>query len=481
MRAHLALIIMPAALAACSIGPEYKRPDVDVPGTFRTQEGTPAPNSVADLAWWDVYQDKTLQQLLKTALEQNRDVKISAARIAEARAQVGVSRLAQYPQVDVALGVQRGRVFQSGEHVTGGLFTAEAQMSFEVDLWRRLASLSDAARANLLATEYARHAVQVSLVSDVATAYFSLLSLDQQFRITQGTVATRERFLELTQSKFRRGVASGLEVSRAEASLALARGNLPDLQRQIAQTENQLQILLGRNPGPIVREHFDLQAMPAPPEVPAGLPSSLLERRPDLRQAESNLVAATADVRAAKAALFPSISLTASYGSESLALADLFSGPSKIWSVGLGFLQPILNANRNAYQVDAARAREEQALLQYQSAVAGAFREAADALEARRGYAEFLRAQEEQVRALREASRRVTKRYEVGYSSYFEVVDADRDLFTAELQLAQGYRNTLVSLVQVYKALGGGWEGAVAGASAQQDGAGVAMPAQTRQ
>ncbi|MDB5763890.1 MAG: outer membrane protein multidrug efflux system [Herminiimonas sp.] len=445
-------------LTACSVGPSYRRPASDVPDSFRAQQETASVQSLADLPWWDVYQDKVLQQLLQTALAQNRDVKIAVARVAEARAQVGVNRIAQLPQVDLAFSAQRGRVFQPGSYVTGGLFNGAADVSFEVDLWQRLASLSDAARAGLLATEYARSSVQISLISDVAAAYFNLLALDQQFGIIERTIVSRERFFQLTQSRFRQGAAAGLDVSRAEASLAATRAGLFDLQRQIEQAENQLQILLGQNPAPVTRPHLDLQALPVPREIPAGLPSALLERRPDVRQAEFNLVAATANVRAAKAALFPTISLTGNYGSESVELSKLFSGPTRIWSFGLNLLQPLINAQRNGYQVDAAQARQEQWILQYQSTVAQAFREVSDALAARRSYAGFLRAQEQQVGALRTASFRVLRRYEVGYSSYFEVIDADSSLLAAELQLVQAYRNNLISLVQLYKALGGGWE-----------------------
>lgn len=465
MRRRFTLLAATVTLAACSVGPQYKRPDLDVPASYRAQEEAPSAKSLADLAWWDVYQDKVLRQLLQTALQRNWDVQIAAARVAEARAQVGVARLGQLPQADVGFSALRGRIFQGGSYVSGALFGAQAQVSYELDLWRRLASLSEAARADLLATEYARDSVRVGLVSDVATAYFDLLALDQQLRITQRTVATRERFLELTQSKFRQGASSGLDVSRAQASLALVRASLPDFQRQIEQKENQLRILLGQNPAPIAREPVDVQSVPAPPEVPAGLPSALLERRPDLRQAESALVGATAQVRATKAALFPSIALTSSFGAQSAQLSDLFSGPAKVWSFGLSLLQPLLDANRNGYQVDAAQAREQQALLRYEQAVQQAFGEVSDALAARRGFGEFLRAQEEQVQALREVSQRVLKRHEKGYSSYFEVVDADRDLFNAELQLVQAHRNTQVSVVQLYKALGGGWDSRVSDAA----------------
>lgn len=460
MRARAAILAAVGALAACSVGPEYKRPALDVPAAYRFQEEKPGAESLADLAWWEVYRDRQLQEILRIALDNNRDVRSAAARVAEARAQVGISRLGQFPRVDVNVGDTRQRTLQVGRYATLETATAVAQVSFEVDLWQRLASLSDAAKASLLATEYARDAVRVTLVSDVATAFFNLLALDQQLRITQSTIANGERFLALTQAKSREGAASGLDVSRAEASLASVKANRSDIQRQIAQTENQLQILLGRNPDTLVRGELNEGSAPVPPSVPAGLPSSLLERRPDLRQAEAGLIGATANVRAAKAALFPTISLTGSYGSQSLAFSSLFSGGSQVWSYGLNFLQPILDSQRNGYQVDAAKAREVQALLQYQSAVAQAFREVSDALVAWQSYNQFLRDQDQQVKSLQEANSHVLRRYEIGYSSYFEVIDASNSLYAAELQRVQAYRNSLVAVAQLYKALGGGWGGA---------------------
>ena len=449
-------------LAACAVGPQYSRPALDVPEVFRDETGARGTASLADLSWWDIYRDPTLRELLKTAVEQNRDIKIAAARVTEARAQAAIARVAQFPQANANFDAQRGRVFQGGDYVTGALFTADGQVSFELDLWGRLASLSDAARANLLATEYARDGVTSSLVGDVATAYFDLIAFDQQLRVTQRTVGVRQRFLDLTQSKLRNGAAAGIDVNRADASLAAAEATAAELRRQIAQTENRLRILLGENPAPITRPDVDLEALPAPPDVPPGLPSSLLERRPDLRLAEASLAGATANVRAAKAALYPTISLTGSFGWESLELTKLFTGPTKVWSLGLDVLQPLINAQRNRHQVEAAQARAEQVLLQYQNAVAQAFREVSDALVARQRYDEQLRAQQQQVNALQEASARVLRRYEVGYSSYFEVIDAQSSLYTAQLLLVQARRNSLVTVVQLYKALGGGWDRAAA-------------------
>ena len=357
----------------------------------------------------------------------------------------------------------RKQAWHASDYFTGALFSAEGQVSFELDLWGRLASLSDAARSNLLATEYARNGVTSSLIGDAATAYFDLISLDQQLRVTERTVGVRQRFLDLTQSRLRHGAAAAVDVDRAEASLAAAQANASELRRGITQTENRLRVLLGENPAPVARPDVDLEALAPPPDVPAGLPSSLLERRPDIRLAEAALTAATANVRAAKAALYPTISLTGSFGSQSLELTKLFTGPTKVWALGLDVLQPLINAQRNRHQVEAAQARAEQSLLQYQSVVAQAFREVSDALASRQRFDEQLRAQQQQVNALQQASARILRRYEVGYSSYFEVIDAESSLYAAQLLLVQVRRNSLVTIVQLYKALGGGWDRGVLG------------------
>ncbi|MGH6636563.1 MAG: TolC family protein [Gammaproteobacteria bacterium] len=295
-----------------------------------------------------------------------------------------------------------------------------------------------------------------TLIGDVATAYFDLRSLDRQLDITRRTVKTREASLDLIRRRHRRGAVSGLDVSRAESELAAAQATLPELKRQSLATENRLRILLAENPGPVPRAGRPL-AEQFPPQVPAGLPSSLLERRPDLRAAEYNLVSANALIGATKAALFPTISLTGLLGGESRALSDLFIGPARTWSLGLSLLQPILNADASRYQVEAARARTEQALQQYQQTVQQAFREVSDALNDTAQFNAVHAAQQEQVRALSRSSRLAQLRYASGYSSYLEVLDANRELFAAELALSQAQRNSLVSVVQLYRALGGGW------------------------
>ncbi len=453
-------------LAACSMFADYKRPEVKAPDSFRGQTAPPGGKSLADLSWWEIYRDPVLEKLIATALKQNYDVRIAMARVEEFRSFVGISGLGSIPQAAAGGSSTRSRIstvgptpLPSNAAPVRSTYNAELDVAYEIDLWRRISNLSAAARADFLASEFARDTTRVSVIASVAGTYFALRALDQQLLITQRTVAAREKFLELTRAQFKRGVVSGLDVNRAEASLATARAAVPDLKSLIVQTENQLQILLGENPASIVRDAAsDANFFPVPPDVPTGLPATLLERRPDVRQAENVLIGANARLKSVKASLFPTISLTGSVGSQSAALSNLFSGPAGTWSFGLSLLQPIIDLNRNVYQVDAFTAREKAAILQYQQIVAQAFREVSDALAARQGFGESLRAQDEQVAALREANQRVLKRYTIGYSSYFEVIDADGALFTAELLRVQAYRNMLTSLVQLYKALGGGWQ-----------------------
>lgn len=455
-----------ALLAACSVGTPYQRPELKVPEQHRGQRAAPDAQSLADLAWWELYRDPALEQLIRTALVQNYDVRIALARVEEFRAQSGVAGLGSIPQVGLVGNAARSRVTTAGAtplpstaRPVRNSYTAEIDVAYEVDLWGRIASINAAARADFLASQFAREATRVAVLSSVAGTYFALRALDQQRAVAERTLAGRLRFLDLTRAQFARGVVSGLDVNRAEASVAVARAVIPELKSQIAQAENQLQLLLGENPAPVVRAPAaQADLLPALPEVPAGLPASLLERRPDLRLAESALIGANARLNAVKASLFPTVALTGSFGSQSAQLANLFTGPAKIWSFGVGLLQPVIDLNRNVYQVDLYSAREKQVMLQYEQAVAQAFREVADALAAREGNLEALRAQDQQVAALRAAREQVLKRYAVGYSSYFEVIDADNALFVAELARVTVYRNTLSALVQLYKALGGGWQ-----------------------
>lgn len=455
------------ALAGCSLGPKYKRPDYQAPEQFRGQTAPLDQKSLADLNWWDLYKDPVLEKLIRTALEANYDIRVAIARVEEFRALAGISGLGSIPQVSAGASSTRSRIttvgptpLPSNASATRTTYNGEIDVSYEVDLWRRIANLNAAARADLVASEFARDATRITVIANVATAYFSLRALDQQLYVTQRTVGTREKFVELTRAQFNRGVVSGLDVNRAEATLATARALLPDIKQQIAQQENLLQLLLGQNPAPILRPAMsdDDRYFPTPPEVPTGLPSALLERRPDIRQSENVLIGVNARLQATKASLFPTVALTGALGSQSAALSNLFTGPAKTWSFGLALLQPIIDVNRNIYQVEAFTARERAAIAQYQATVGQAFREVSDALAARQGFTEALAALDDQVKSLRAAREQVLKRYNIGFSSYFEVIDAEQALYQGELARVAIYRNTLNAFVSLYKALGGGWQ-----------------------
>jgi outer membrane protein, multidrug efflux system len=454
-------------LAGCAAGPNYQRPSLDVPAQYRdvapTTTGAAADAaSLGDSGWWEVYSDPELQALLATALKNNYDVKIAVARIDEARAQLGSTRLAYLPQVSVDAGAARAKTSDYALVPGAARINNEDQVqilaSYQLDLWGQLRRMTEAARANLLASKYAQRAVSVTLLATIANAYFELISLDSQLEITRRTVISREKFLQLTQAQHERGYVTGLDVATAEADLAAARATAPDLERQIAQTEDLISVLLGSNPGPISRAHYGEAVPEAPPRPPPGLPARLLERRPDVAQAEQGLVAANAEIGVAKAALFPNISLTGSDGSLSVPFGNLFTAPAAEWSVGVGLMQPLLSVQSNLYQVELADARKREALYQYQKTVQGAFQDVADALVAYQKFGEQEREQASQVDALRRARAIALARYRIGYASYFDVIQADRDLFTAELALAQGYANNLSALVHLYSALGGGWQ-----------------------
>lgn len=456
-----------ALLAACAVGPDYHRPGFGVPEAYRDVAPTPETTtqgaaSVGDRGWWEVYEDTDLQELIREALRHNPDVLTAVARIDEAHAALGSTRLNYFPQLSADASVARTKTSlyatPAGAPRTNNAAQVRIDASYQLDLWGQLRRMNEAARANFLGSEYAKRAVDVTIVSAVASAYYELVSLDSQLEITRRTIITREKFVELTRAQHERGYATGLDVATAEAQLATARANLPDLERQITQTEDLISVLLGRNPGPVVRAHFGEAVPEAPPRPPAGLPAQLLERRPDIAQAEQGLVAANAEVGVAKAALFPNITLTGSAGSLSVPLGHLFTAPAAEWSLAAGLVQPLLSVESNLYQVHAADARKRQALSQYQKAVLGALQDVADALVAYQKYGEVERQLEEEVRALRRAREIADARYRIGYASYFDVINADRDLFVSELALAQTYTNSWDSLVRLYASLGGGWQ-----------------------
>ena len=456
------LALVSVFVSACALGPNYSRPRIEIPGAYRWEPEDPSASSIGDLGWWQVYEDSALQALIVTAVHNNLDVRIAAARIEQARATLGSTRYQLLPDVSVTGSATRARNSEyktlPGFPTIGNTFSAQGNLSYELDFWGRYRRANEAARAGLLAAQFAHRNVLVSLVSQVASAYFDLLSFDEQLDITKRTVDIRQKFLDLTRARHDRGVVSGLDVATAEAQLESARANIPDLERQIALQEDALSVLLGKNPGDIARQPQAMQAHPNVPVPPAGLPSDLLNRRPDILEAEQNLVTVNAQVGIAKAALFPSISLTGSAGSTSSALSNLFDGPSRTWSLGGNLLLPLLDPQRNVYELEFANGRKREYILRYQNAIQTGFREVADALIAQQKNVEFQQAQSKQVDALRQAQSIALERYRIGYSSYFDVINADRDLFAAELTLSNAHRAALLSSVELYRALGGGWQ-----------------------
>ena len=468
MKRFIVTMIVASLLAGGVVGQKkYVRPAVKTPATFRGADAT-APTdqtSIGDLKWFEVFKDEELQKLARTATVQNYDLRAAFARINAARANLGLARSEQFPQVEAGADLTTTHESSNGQFGafgTGGRTRSFGSvllnlLSFEVDVWGRLRQQTKAARAELRATEEDRKAVMTTVVADVATGYFNLLELDSELNIDQRTLAARGETLRLILLRQQGGLATILDVRQAEELVYQASETIPDTERAIEQTENQISLLLGNNPGQIPRGR-SLTEQQEMPEVPAGLPSALLERRPDIRAAEENLEAEHALIRAAKAAYFPQISLTGGLGFQSNQLSSLFTGPSRYWTFVPQITQPIFTAGRLKSNVRFAQAQQELALVQYQQTIQTAFREVSDALVQYRRVREIRTQQELLVAALRERSRLAYLRYEGGVDTLLNALDADRDQFNAELSLAQTRRNELLSLVQLYKALGGGWQ-----------------------
>jgi outer membrane protein, multidrug efflux system len=465
-------------MAACSVGPNYKRPAVNAPASFRgvtpdeapTSSSAPASSDLSNTSnttvaslgedkWWEVFQDKELQELIRTALKNNYDVRIAATRVLQARAQLGITRADQLPTLDVGGNVTGTRNPQIGPipsyQLTQGQVSASA--AWNLDFWGRYRRATEAARATLLANEWAQKEVMATLVANVASSYFQLRQLDLQLEISKRTLGSRRDSLELTKTLEEHGINNLLDVRQSEQLVYTAAAEVPDLERQIAQQENALSILLGNNPGDVPRG-LKLTEQPHAPEVPVGLPSALLERRPDIRQAEQNLVAANAQIGVARAAYFPQISLTGTAGYESAKLTNLFQGPAGLWTLTGALTQPIFEGGRLKSGVRLAEAQHEQLLLTYQQTIQGAFRDVSDALVAYRKFREFRIQQQMLVESAQDAARLSEVRFKAGSTDYLEVLTNETNSFTAELTLAQAEGNELTALVQLYLALGGGWQ-----------------------
>jgi multidrug efflux system outer membrane protein len=467
MRRLAALLLASVLLAGCAVGPDYHRPPVSAPDTFRSEAapeaqvppetGAPKSASLADRSWWEIFPDETLQALIDEALKNGYDVRLAAARIAETKAVAGIARSEYFPQIQGEAGWFRGRQSEFVTPFTGtvDLYDVNVGMSWELDLWGRIRRLNEAALAQYLASEEARRGVLLSLVSDVAASYFQLRALDTELTIAERTADAFRETHDLFQRRYEAGTASALEASSAAASLASTLAAIPDLRRQIADQENHLAFLLGRNPGDVPRgAALDDQILP--PEIPSGLPADLLKRRPDLRQAEQELVAANAAVGVAVAEFFPTIRLTGAFGGVAPQVSELF-GDGKTWSVGGGLLTPLFQGRRLKNQHRAAQARWEQAKIRYERDVTNAFGEVSTALVAYRELAGVEAEQAHAVKSYQDSVELANSRYLSGLSDYLEVLLAQRQLFPAENALAQTRYNRLAVLVQLYRALGGGW------------------------
>jgi outer membrane protein, multidrug efflux system len=469
MRSRTLLVLIAGLTAGCTVGPNYTRPATSVPPSFRAPDPLPPAEaaSIADLKWFDVFKDEKLQDLIRTALQQNYDLRLAVARVEEARAGLGIVRSNQFPSFGAAGSVEINRLSRDGETpIPAALLPSQNRnfgsaalqlLSFEVDIWGKLRRATEAARANLLSADENRKAVVTTLVSDVATAYLTVRELDYTLAISQQTLKTREESLELTQSRQTGGVATLLDLRQAEQLVYTAAETIPSIQQQIEQTENQITLLLGENPGSLARGR-GLTEQNFPPEVPAGLPSSLLERRPDIHAAEQSLVAANAQIGVARAAYFPEVSLSGFLGGQSTQLSSLFSGPHSAWSLAPQVTQPIFTAGRLKSNVQLAQAEREEALTRYQKTIQTAFTEVSDALIAHQRVRESREKQQALVTALEDRKRLAYLRYHGGVDTQLNALDADRDLFQAQLDLAQLQLQDTLTVVHLYKALGGGWQ-----------------------
>jgi multidrug efflux system outer membrane protein len=446
------------ALAGCTVGPDYKRPGIVTPAAWRID--TSEAVRISNAAWWEQFDDPVLSRLVHASLDRNRDLAIAAARVDQAYAQFGIVRSAQFPQVDAGASAARAR--GSGNAVLPGGhafndYTVGLSAGFEIDVWGRLRRATEAARANVLASEEARRTVVLTLVSSVASGYIQLRALDRQLEIARKTTASLGEAARIQRLRFSEGAVPESDYQQAQSQYQSAAAQVPDLERLVARQENFLSVLLGANPGPIERGRtIDALRHPA---VPAGLPAELLERRPDIREAEQNLVAANANIGVAKAAYFPRISLTGLLGLESLELSELFKGPSRTWSYGVGLSVPVFSAGRLRSQVLQTEAVQREALAQYQQSIIVAFQDVDDALVDREKLTRSREIGEANVVALQRFRDLAALRYREGATIYLEVANAEQSLFNAQLAYVGTQSQLFQSYASLYKAMGGAWDG----------------------
>ncbi len=458
MKPTLALLVA-ATLSGCVVGPDYRRPEISPPAAWRL--GTTEASEISNAAWWEQFQDAALSNLVRQALANNKDLEIATANVDQAFAQYGITRSALFPQVGGDASAARLRSSESGPapvspgHATFNDYGISLSAGFELDVWGRLRRATESARASLLASEEGRRTVVLTLVSSVANGYIQLRALDRQLDIARRTSQSLREAARLQRARFDEGAVPESDYRQAESQYQTAAAQVPDLERQIARQENFLSVLAGRNPGPVERgREIDALVFPALPE---GLPADLLERRPDIRQAEQNLVAANADIGVAKAAYFPRISLTGLLGLESGELSDLFKGPSRTWSYGVGITLPIFNAGRIANQVAQSEAFRREALSRYEKSIIVAFQEVENALVDRSKFAQTREAQARNVAALQRFRDLAALRYREGATIYLEVANAEQSLFNAQLAYVATQSQLFQSYANLYKTMGGGW------------------------
>jgi outer membrane protein, multidrug efflux system len=457
---RLIAVVSLLLLSACTVGPNYKRPPVTVPSGYRgapRASTQPAGEDFAERKWWAVFEDETLQKLIEEALTNNYDVRIAATRVLQAAAVVGITRANQFPSVNVtgSLASQPTDPLTSGNTTIGFV---EGQASWILDFWGQFRRATEAARANLLASEYGQNVVRTSLISSVAIAYFQLREFDSQLEFSKMTLAADQEILRLNTLKFQGGDAAITDQLQAELLVQQAEAQIISLQQSIEQTENQISILLGQNPGPVARG-LPLTAEPHAPEVPVGLPSAILERRPDVRQAEEELVAANANVGVARAAFFPQFSLTGALGAQSASLTDFLGGPiTLIWSTVGQVTQPVFEGGRIKSGYRLAWAQRDEAELAYKKTVLQAFGDVSNALVGYSQSQKFRMKLQEQTATYAETSRLANVRFQAGQTSFLEVLVTQQQYFTSALSLAQAWSAELQNYVELYQALGGGWE-----------------------
>lgn len=451
-------------LSGCTVGPNYHRPQIAVPDQFRNAPAASGSGSIADTKWFDLFQDDALKQLVTTALANNFDLRIAAERVLEARAQYHITRGQLLPTLEAqgqfaatrSSSVGSFNFIPAGTNLKTSYTQAELSLNWEIDLWGRIRRLTESARAQYLASEEARNGVTISLISDVMNTYFALREADLELEIARQTQDIATHNLQLITLRHDRGAANGLDVTQAEQFLYTATSEIPSVERSIGVSEDALNLLLGSVPNEVPRGK-KLDEITSAPELPAGLPSSLLERRPDIRQAEENLIAANAQIGAARALFFPQLSLTGTYGSQSRALTSLFTGPAALASIGPSVTVPIFRPGLKA-GVQLAEAQQREMLATYQKTIYGALREVSDALIAHDRTREQRAQEEKLVGTLSESVRLSNLRYRGGLDSYLQVLDAERNLFGGQLTLAQLRLLELQTVVQLYRALGGGWQ-----------------------